>query len=520
MKRLFSFVLWLVFYTSAHAQGTQSERQKTISNPVHENDNFVEVGYSWQLNSMITLQPDSTWVWVTDFVPNMGRLDSITCSSGLGIAIRNRNWVVADVSRMSGYSVSPTGYRSWFNKLVNRKETFGVIDSMLVRIQQKDPNKLQWIKFWEQGNYTLVPVRISEKVQRNFVYLGDKSQKVQVKGTFTSWRSVDLTYVPQDVKYTSENGSMKNLGLPVWKTSLWVGPGTHQYVFIVNGKEIRDPLNPDSISNGMGGFNSVFTHSTRAYFAYPQSINQEKTGESSNGGWTVYPPLSALEKKMPGTETSASDGKSSVFNSKLCAETSKNLETSNKTSKRKSKGSKRTNEVSRTTVANNNVRNTVIEVAVEAPYRLPIEGTSTKIGAEFSCGDVSFRILAVWNNIELENVVVSETEDGGKWIISIPIDPKLSGRFCDSSLLTGVEQSYIRLWVGSIKGISNDVLIPMQNGLPVIKSSDLIVEDPHRKIIYNPVIDRFVMVIWVMINLCCVPMWITRWIFMVEMLMG
>ncbi|MFN5889400.1 MAG: alpha-amylase family glycosyl hydrolase [Bacteroidota bacterium] len=469
MNRVFIFVLCLAISANLLAQESYLGRQKTISSSVQENGNFIEVGYSWQLNSMITLQPDSTWVWVTDFVANMNRLDSITCSSGLRIGIKNKAWMVSN-----GYWVATNGSRSWSNKYVNRTESFSSIDSILVRSVSGNPNTLQWLRFWEQGEYTLVPVRVSEKVQRRFVYMGDRTQKVQVKGSFTAWRAVDLKYGTEDVKYTSENGSMKNLGLPIWKTSLWVGPGTHQYVFIVNGKEIRDPLTPDSISNGMGGFNSVFTHSTRAYFAYPQLIKQEKTEVGSTGGWTVYPPLSALDKAMPGLEAS------------------KKPDTSNKKSKRKSKGSKRTNDVSSTTVKNDKTGNTVIEVAMEAPYRLPIEGTATKLGSEFNCGDVSFRILALWNNIELENVAVTETEDGGTWIISIPIDPRLAGRFWDSSLLTGVQQSYIRMWVGSNKGISNDVLIPMQNGLPVLKSDDLIVEDPHKKIIYNPMIDRFV----------------------------
>lgn len=459
MNRVFLFVLWLSISANVFAQKSNSDKQQSTSSPLTANDNFVDVGYSWQVNSMITLQPDSTWVWVTDFVPNMSRLDSITCSPGLVIDIKNRAWGVSN-----GYWVAGIGSRSWSNKYVSKTESFGSIDSLLVRAVSGNPNTLQWLRFWQQGEYTIVPVRISEKVQRTFVFMGDKTQKVQVKGSFTAWRAVDLTYVNQNVKYPSENGSMKNLGLPVWKTSLWVGPGTHQYVFIVNGKEIIDPMNSDSISNGMGGFNSVFTHSTRSYFAYPQSIKQEKTGVSLTGGKTINPPLDA----------------------------SKNPDTTNKKSKKKSKAEKRSKAASSATVSNEKAGNTIIEVAVEAPYRLPKEGDKMSVGSAFNCGDVSFRILALWNNIELENIAVSETEDGGTWIISIPIDPRLAGRFWDSSLLTGVNQSYIRVWVGSNKGISNDVLIPMQNGLPVIKSKDLIQEDPHRKIIYNPMIDRFV----------------------------
>ena len=51
-------------------------------------------------------------------------------------------------------------------------------------------------------------------------------------------------------------------GEGAWVGKTWVGPGSHQYVFVVDyakvQKEIRDPNNSDSVGNGMGGFNSTF----------------------------------------------------------------------------------------------------------------------------------------------------------------------------------------------------------------------------------------------------------------------
>ncbi|MCB0734333.1 MAG: alpha-amylase [Bacteroidetes bacterium] len=42
-----------------------------------------------------------------------------------------------------------------------------------------------------------------------------------------------------------------------WVYKAFVAPGNHEYKFVVNGVEINDPGNPDSMSNGMGGYNSI-----------------------------------------------------------------------------------------------------------------------------------------------------------------------------------------------------------------------------------------------------------------------
>ncbi|MGD1848814.1 MAG: alpha-amylase family glycosyl hydrolase, partial [Salibacteraceae bacterium] len=46
----------------------------------------------------------------------------------------------------------------------------------------------------------------------------------------------------------------------VWKGSVDLFPGNYQYKVVVNGKYISDPNNPDTISNGNGGYNSLLQH--------------------------------------------------------------------------------------------------------------------------------------------------------------------------------------------------------------------------------------------------------------------
>ena len=93
-----------------------------------------------------------------------------------------------------------------------------------------------------------VPIKKSNKRLKQFVLKdpNHKYTKVQIKGTFNNWNpnSLNLIY---------------NKGL--WSGEVYAAEGSHQYVFVLNGsKEIRDPYNKDSVSNGMGSFNSRFIY--------------------------------------------------------------------------------------------------------------------------------------------------------------------------------------------------------------------------------------------------------------------
>lgn len=83
-----------------------------------------------------------------------------------------------------------------------------------------------------------------QKTKRTFSFSDSKQQvkSVQVKGTFNNWNASSF--------------NLKNTGTS-WTGEWELGRGVHQYVFVVDGREVRDPNNPDSVGNGMGGFNSV-----------------------------------------------------------------------------------------------------------------------------------------------------------------------------------------------------------------------------------------------------------------------
>lgn len=91
-----------------------------------------------------------------------------------------------------------------------------------------------------------IPIKKSNKRLKQFVLKDPyhKYTKVQIKGTFNNWNSNSL-----NLNY--------NNGL--WSGEIYTAEGSHQYVYVINGnKEIRDPYNKDSVSNGMGGYNSRF----------------------------------------------------------------------------------------------------------------------------------------------------------------------------------------------------------------------------------------------------------------------
>ena len=43
-----------------------------------------------------------------------------------------------------------------------------------------------------------------------------------------------------------------------WEYKTYLAPGQYQYLFVIDGKEQLDPNNPNKVSNGMAGYNSVF----------------------------------------------------------------------------------------------------------------------------------------------------------------------------------------------------------------------------------------------------------------------
>jgi len=71
------------------------------------------------------------------------------------------------------------------------------------------------------------------------------AKQVYVAGSFNGWKPDSTPLVP--------------LGNGRWKGDLKLGPGRHEYLFVVDGHWRPDPSAKESVQNPFGGRNSVLT---------------------------------------------------------------------------------------------------------------------------------------------------------------------------------------------------------------------------------------------------------------------
>ena len=121
------------------------------------------------------------------------------------------------------------------------------------------------LDFYVNGERLTMPFRKSIKKEVTLRLRDDGYQKVQVKGEMNSWNPAA--------------GTMK-LHRGIWEYSFMAIPGDYQYLFIINDKEeIKDPKNPNQISNGFGGFNSLLKLKKTAPEVLPQLFTQSHSGQ-------------------------------------------------------------------------------------------------------------------------------------------------------------------------------------------------------------------------------------------------
>ena len=71
------------------------------------------------------------------------------------------------------------------------------------------------------------------------------AKQVYVAGSFNGWKPDTTPLAP--------------LGNGRWKGDLKLGPGRHEYLFVVDGRWLPDPSAKESVENPFGGRNSVLT---------------------------------------------------------------------------------------------------------------------------------------------------------------------------------------------------------------------------------------------------------------------
>jgi 1,4-alpha-glucan branching enzyme len=75
-----------------------------------------------------------------------------------------------------------------------------------------------------------------------FTYEDPDAEEVAVSGSFCDW---------------NEGYRLKKTKEGIWKTSVWMPPGRHEYLFLVDGRWCTDPVHGERVPNPYGGENDV-----------------------------------------------------------------------------------------------------------------------------------------------------------------------------------------------------------------------------------------------------------------------
>lgn len=104
-------------------------------------------------------------------------------------------------------------------------------------------NNVSTVHFFTNDGEYQIPAKNASKVLHTIAFKPEEEfQKVELVGDFNGWQA------PKNPM--TWNGE-------VWTTSLELYPGNYAYQFSVEGNYRLDPANPETRSNGMGGFNSI-----------------------------------------------------------------------------------------------------------------------------------------------------------------------------------------------------------------------------------------------------------------------
>lgn len=182
------------------ALACQNKKQQIISLP--ENPEIIF------LASPIELNIDTTDVYLADFFTDTKKIDSINCPQNL------------KMEKVDGF---------------NQIRLITVSDSL---------SPFSVLDVYSGGYKYSVLLRKSRKIQYEFTFNPKKKKytTVNLMGEVNAWN-------PGNNPLTFANG--------VWKTTLTVESGIYQYLLVIDGKQQLDPTNKDSVSNNMGGFNSL-----------------------------------------------------------------------------------------------------------------------------------------------------------------------------------------------------------------------------------------------------------------------
>ena len=191
--------------------------------PIHAVPNVVQP---------ITLNKDTSFIYLTDYFIHPDQIDSVSFSKGLRYF--------------------------WFKN-----------DNTIRVVAQPDLKPLAEMKLWSKGFAYSMVLRKSARQKYEFTYdpKGKKHKSVQLAGELNDW-------TPARTPFHQENG--------IWKASIDLNPGVYQYQIVVDSAWMLDPANAEKVDNNNGGFNSVFKAGTIS-----DTKPTIKTSKLGKGSFTV-----------------------------------------------------------------------------------------------------------------------------------------------------------------------------------------------------------------------------------------
>lgn len=156
----------------------------------------------------VPLQPDSTVIWLEDYLMDPSVIRDLAVPEGLR------------------YALSDDGIMTLYGQPLKPLD--------LLEIQAGETTYA-------------IPLKRSLYQKRTLRYRPSGSSRpgsVQLKGEMNSWNPAANPMQWDGNAFTTE---------------FYVKPGTYQYLFVVDGREIHDPANPVRVSNGLGGTNNLLS---------------------------------------------------------------------------------------------------------------------------------------------------------------------------------------------------------------------------------------------------------------------
>lgn len=174
----------------------------------HNIISIAEHSQIFGLASAVNLDIDTTNIFLEDFFDDVSKIDSIECDNNIG----------ADLST----------------------------DKTILKLTIKSdslPNLSVLNVYFDSNKYSIL-LKKSSKIKYKFSFnpRGKKYASVKLMGEINAWN-------PENSVLSLEKGK--------WTTEFAAEPGKYQYLLVIDGKQQLNPTNKDSISNNIGGFNSL-----------------------------------------------------------------------------------------------------------------------------------------------------------------------------------------------------------------------------------------------------------------------